>query len=113
MRLVQLTLGIATLALAVASAASHYNLKLDAVQWAGSKELKPGDYKVELTGDKAVFTTGKTVIEVPAVIQKSGKKFSATTYQASGSKIVEIDLGGTNTKLVFGTAAGGASSSHQ
>lgn len=113
MRLVQLTLGLATLALAVASAASHYNLKLDTAQWAGDEELKPGDYKVELVGDKAVFTTGKTVVEVPATTQKSEKKFSATTYQASGSRIVEIDLGGTTTKLVFGTTAGGASSGHQ
>src|SRR5580693_9121828 len=101
MKFVKLTLMLGTFALAVASAA-HYNLKLDSAQWAGDKQLKPGDYKLEIVGDKAVFTSGKTVVEVPATVQQNSKKFSLTTYQASDSKIQEIDLGGTTTKIVFG-----------
>jgi hypothetical protein len=112
MKFMKLTLTLATFALAVASAASHYNLTLDSAQWAGDKQLKAGDYKVEVVGDKAVFTSGKTVVEVPATVQKSDRKYSLTSYQASDSKIQEIDLGGTNTKIVFGsTAAAGAAGS--
>ena len=108
MKRMQLILTLVTLALASANAATHYNLKLATAQWAGDKQLNPGDYKLEIIGDKAVFTTGKSVIEVPAAIQKSDRKFSGTSYHASDSKIVEIDLGGTNTKIVFEPVSSGA-----
>jgi hypothetical protein len=102
------TLALATLALAAASAASHYTLNLDSTQFAGDKELKPGEYKVELAGDKAVFKSGKTVIEVPATLEKVDHKYSLTTYQSVDKKIQEIDLGGTATKIVFGASASGS-----
>ena len=108
MKCFNLTLALATLALGVASAASHYNLQLGTAQWAGDKQLKPGDYKVEIVGDKAVFRNGKTVVEVPATVQTSDKKFSLTSYQAVDSKITEVDLGGTNTKIVLTPASGAA-----
>jgi hypothetical protein len=106
------TLTLAMFALATASAASHYTLTLDATEWAGDKELKPGIYNVEVVGDKAVFKTGKTAVEVPATVQKSDKKYSLTSFQALDSKIEEIHLGGTSTKIVFASVqAGGASGS--
>ncbi len=108
MKCTKLTLTLATLALAAASAApSHYNLTLDTAQWVGDKQLKPGDYKVELTGDKAVFKIGKTVVEVPATVQKSDQKYLHTSYASEDSKIKEIDLGGTTTKVVFASGAAG------
>ena len=113
MKCTKLTITLAALALAAASAApAHYSLTLSTAQWVGDKQLKPGDYKVEVSGDKAVFKTGKTVVEVPATVQKNDKKYSLTTYQATDSKIQEIDLGGTTTKIVFGSSApaGGAGS---
>jgi hypothetical protein len=102
------TLAIATLALAAASAASHYTLNLDSTQFAGDKELKPGEYRVELAGDKAIFKSGKTVVEVPATVEKSEHKYALTTYQSVDKKIQEIDLGGTTTKIVFASAASGS-----
>jgi len=105
------TLALATLALAAASAASHYTLNLDSTQFAGDKELKAGEYKVEVSGDKAIFKSGKTVIEVPAALQKGDHKYSLTTYQSIDKKIQEIDLGGTTSKIVFGTTASSAASS--
>lgn len=108
MKFTKLTLTLATLALGVASAASsHYNLTLDTPQWVGDKQLKAGDYKVELTGDKVVFKTGKTVVEVPATVQKSDQKYLHTSYASQDSKIKEIDLGGTTTKVIFGSSAAG------
>jgi len=108
MKSTKLTLTLATLALAVASAASsHYGLTLSTAQWVGDKQLKPGDYKVEITGDKAVFKSGKTVVEVPATVQKSDQKYLHTSYASVDSKITEIDLGGTTTKVVFGSPTAG------
>jgi len=103
MKYMKLTL-LAALALGVASAAT---LQLDNAQWAGDKQLKPGTYKVEVVGDKAVFTSGKTVVEVPATVQTNDKKYSHTSFSAVDSKIFEIDLGGTNTKIVLGPAPAG------
>jgi len=103
------TITLATLALAVAgSAASHYTLTLSSAQMAGDKELKAGEYRVEMVGDKAVFKAGKTVIEVPAAVQTAEHKFGATSYQSVDKKIQEIDLGGTTTKIVFGSSSGSA-----
>jgi hypothetical protein len=107
MKFMKLTLTVATLGLAVASAASHYSLKLDAAKWAGDKQLKPGEYKVELVGDKVVFKTGKTVVEVPATVQKNDTTYSITSYESMDSNIEEIYLGGTNTRIVFGSVAAG------
>ncbi len=112
MKFMKLTFALTTLALSIASAASHYNLKLDTPAWAGETQLKAGSYKIEMVGDKAVFTMGKTVVQVPATVAKGEQKYSLTSYQSKDSKIQEIHLGGTNTKLVFGTiVAAGATGS--
>jgi len=108
MKRIGLSLALGMLAVAAASAASHYKLTLDSPKTAGETQLKAGDYKVEVVGDKAVFTSGKTVVEVPVKVENGDKKFSLTTVQAIDAKILEIDLGGTTTKLVFGPAPAGS-----
>lgn len=99
---------LATLALGVAGAASSYSVKFREPVSIGATELKAGDYKVEMQGDKAVFKSGKTVVEVPATLEKSDKKYNFTSITSEGSKLTEIDLGGTNTKIVFGPASDGS-----
>jgi hypothetical protein len=112
MKFMKLTFTLATLALAVASAASHYNLKLDRPTSVGETALKAGDYRIEMVGDKAVFTSGKTVVQVPATLGKSDQKYSVTSYDSIDSKIKEIHLGGTSTRIIFGTVStGGATGS--
>src|SRR5579872_6538199 len=110
MKCTKLTITLATLALASAAPA-HYSLTLSTAQWVGDKQLKPGDYKVEVSGDKAVFKIGKTVVEVPATVQQSDQKYLHTSYSSVDAKMKEIDLGGTSTKLVFGSAPAGADAS--
>ena len=110
MKSIKMSLALAAFAVASVSAASHYNLKLDTAQWAGDKQLKAGEYSVQVVGDKAVFSSGKTTVEVPATVQTNDKKYSHTSFSAVDSKIVEIDLGGTNTKLVLSPATAGAAS---
>ncbi len=106
MKFMKMTLGLATLALGVASAATSYNVKLYDPMWIGSTQLKAGEYKVEMQGDKAVFKMGKTVVEVPATMGKGDRKYDATSFVSENSKILEIDLGGTSNKLLFSAGAG-------
>ncbi len=98
----KLVFGVATVALAVAGAASSsYKVTLDAPLSIGSTELKAGEYKVEMQGGKAVFKTGKTVIEVPATMGKSEHKYYRTGVVTEGSKLQEIDFGGTTENILF------------
>jgi hypothetical protein len=55
-----------------------------------------------MAGDKAVFTSGnKTVAEVPAKLETGGQKYAYTTMEASDSKLKEIRVGGTNSKILL------------
>lgn len=96
------------LALGAASAASVYSVTLHEPVWVGATQLKPGEYKVEMKGDKAVFKSGKNVVEVPATIAEAGHKNDGTRLLTSESKLSEIDLGGTTEKIVFSAEAGTA-----
>src|ERR1700676_4401766 len=97
----RLAFGVATLALGVASAASSYKVTLDAPLSIGSTDLKAGEYKVEMQGAKAVFKSGKTTIEVPATMGKSEHKYYRTSVVTEGSKLQEIDFGGTTESILF------------
>jgi hypothetical protein len=97
----KLAFGVSTAALGLASAAAPYKVKIEAPLSIGSTELKAGEYKVEMQGDKAVFKTGKTVIEVPATTGKSEHKYYRTSVVTEGSKLQEIDFGGTTESILF------------
>ncbi len=106
MKLSKLTLAFATLALAIASAASSYRVTFFEPTVIGGSELKPGDYKIEVNGDKATIRAGKNnTVEAPVKVETANEKFSNTTVRyakADGkNRIEEIRLGGTTTKLVF------------
>jgi len=113
MKLVKLLVSGSVLSLGVALAASSYSVKVIDPTWIGQTELKPGDYKVQIEGDKVQFKMGKTVIEAAAKLETSTSKFSYTqlgTKLVDGkSKLEEIDLGGTTSKIVFGSDASATS----
>jgi uncharacterized protein YdbL (DUF1318 family) len=100
-------LAFAVFALSLASAKS-FSISVDSASQAGSLQLKPGEYKVSIDGAKVKFTdvnSGKSE-ETNATIESNGKtKYDATaleTEQVKGvTKINEIDLGGTPTKIKF------------
>jgi hypothetical protein len=100
-------LAFATIALSVASAAPKtLHMTLAEQAWVGATELQPGDYKVEMQGDKAMLILGKKQIEVPAKLESSNKKFDTTLVvidEAGSSRpaLQEIDFGGTTTRIVF------------
>jgi|ERR1700676_5513631 hypothetical protein len=105
MKLTKLMLSFGTLALAIASAASSYHFSLFQKSMIAGQELQPGDYKVQLNGDKAIIKAGKQTVEAAVKVENGTEKFSETSVRfgtADGKMTVqEIRLGGTNTKLVF------------
>ena len=100
---------LSALAVGIACAASPYRVKIYRPTVVGTTELSAGDYKVEMQGDKAVFTSGKKSVQVPATLEKGDKKFPVTTYTALDSKIKQIELGGTTDKIIFATESASSS----
>ena len=92
------------LAAAVASAKT-YTVNLYQAAAFGEVELAPGQYKVEVNEGKAVIRNGKVHGESAVKVEDGTDKFDRTTIRfdnAGGkTKIQEIRLGGTRTKLVF------------
>jgi hypothetical protein len=60
--------------LAVAGARS-YTVSLTRPNMLGTTELKPGDYKIEVDGDKAILRQGKTQTESPVKVEEGDTKF--------------------------------------
>jgi len=93
--------GFASLALAVASAASSYNVTFYEPVMINGSELKAGDYKLELNDKTAVIKQGKTVTEAPVKVENDGQKYSRTAVRLNGMQVEEIRIGGTSTRIVF------------
>lgn len=94
-------LGFASVALAVASAAS-YNVTFYQPVTINGAQLKAGDYKLELKDNSmAVLKQGKSVTEVPVKVENDSQKFARNAVRMDGEKLQEIRLGGTSTRVVF------------
>jgi hypothetical protein len=94
-------LGFASLAVAVASAATSYNVTFYQPVMINGSELKAGDYKLELKDKTAVIKQGKTMTEAPVTVENDGQKFTRTAVRLNGMQVEEIRIGGTNTRIVF------------
>jgi hypothetical protein len=93
---------LSILGLGIAAAASSYNVTLADSVSAGGTQLAAGNYRVEMQGDKAVFRMGKKVFTVPARLQSTDERSQSTSAViGAGSKLREIDLAGTKSKIVF------------
>lgn len=109
---VRSALTMAVLAMGAIAQAATYHVTLLKPSVVAGKELKPGDYKLEVNNDKVVISHGKQSVEAKVKTQEADKKYGSTTvrYEMEGDKyrVQEIGIGGTKTKLVIGE--GGASS---
>ncbi len=94
---------LATLALGIAHAAP-YDVTLFADVSVGKTQLKAGDYTIEMKGDKAVFKCGKKIVELQATVEKNDQMFTSTILLSQHSQLQEIDLGGTQDRIVFSVA---------
>lgn len=101
----KILLAFATVALVVASAADSYKVTLFQPSIVGGKELKPGDYKLELKDSKVLIRSGKESVEANVKVETADVKYSTTSvrYQNGDGKyrLQEIRIAGTKTKLVF------------
>lgn len=102
-----LAISVAALATVGASAkAKAYTIQIYQPAVLGSMTLAPGEYKVEVDGDKAVVHNGKTEEgEAPVKVEAADTKYNTTTVRFSNGDgkmhIQEIHVGGSKTKLVF------------
>jgi hypothetical protein len=110
---VRSALTLTVLVMGALAQAETYHVTLLKPSMVAGKELKPGEYKVEVTNDKAVISHGKQSVETKVKTEAADKKYDSTTvrYEMDGDKykVQEIGIGGTKKKLVLsdsGTAAG-------
>lgn len=98
-------LSFATLALALASAAETHRFTLYQPATVNGTELKPGDYRIEITENKAVIKAGKQSVEANVRVENNDAKFGSTSVRFSNGDgkyaLQEIRVGGTKTKVVF------------
>jgi hypothetical protein len=70
------------------------------------KELKAGDYQLDVKENSVVIVKGKKQqVEVPAKIENTNQKYGRTQVLYNQDKgkfsIKQIELGGTSTRLTF------------
>ena len=100
----RLVLAFAILGLAAASAET-YRVTLSQPSKVEGKQLKAGEYRLNVENSKLTIVSGKQSVEVPVKVQNGDTKFESTAirYTGTGDKvsIQEIRIGGTKTKLLF------------
>ncbi len=89
----------------MASAATSFSVKFLQSAIVGGNELKAGEYRVEVDGDKAVIKAGKHTVEAAVQVETDDSKHPATIvrYRNGDGKyrVSEIQVGGSKTRLVF------------
>ena len=99
-----LVLCLATVSFALGSAETH-RITLFQNSLVNGTELKAGEYKLEVLGDKIVLKSGKVKVEASAKLESSNSKYNTNSvlYKNDGGKfeIHEIHVGGTKTKVVL------------
>jgi len=82
-----------------------YSFTLEEPAVLGSTALAPGDYKVEVVDQKALFRNGRFHGEAPVKVESAESKYNQTTVRLNKEDgkyhLQEIHVGGTKTKLVF------------
>jgi hypothetical protein len=97
---------VATFALTALAASNTFHVTFDDAAWINGTQLKAGDYKVQVEGNKATIKSGKTVVEAPAKLETADHKFQSTgVVLDSKNKVQEIQIGGTNERIVFQAAS--------
>jgi hypothetical protein len=96
-----LVLGISAFA---ASSTHKVEIQQDSV--IEGKTIKAGEYKISMLNGNAVLKMGKETIEVPAhEVTEGNKAFSDELLYKDTNNLEAITIGGTNTRIVFESAA--------
>lgn len=98
-----------TVAIAIAWGATAYRVNLPKPAVVSGTELKAGDYKVEVNGNKVTLKNGKSTVETEATVENGATKFSQSSAcclaEDGKYRLQELRIGGTNTKLIFKDSA--------
>jgi hypothetical protein len=95
---------VSVMGLAVASAASNFNLNFYQPTVVNGTTLKVGEAKLEIRENKAIVKQGKTSVEANVKVETANSKYLYTTVgykDGENHQIKDITLAGTTTKLVF------------
>jgi hypothetical protein len=98
-------IALALLACSIAFAGSKtYTLNVWQPAVLAGTELKTGQYRMEVDGDKVILKAGRQTVEANVKVESTSTKHRSTTLvmeERNGKMhIREILLGGTDTKLV-------------
>jgi uncharacterized protein DUF669 len=89
---------------AFAANAATYKVTISQNAVVKGKELKAGEYRLNVEDTKLTLVKGKESVEVPVKVESVEQKYENTSVRYTGTeqpKITEIRIGGTKTKLVF------------
>ncbi len=97
---------VAMFALTALAASNTFHVTFDEAAWINGTQVKAGDYKLQVESGKAILKSGKTVVEAPAKLETADHKFASTgVVLDSKQKVQEIQIGGTNDRVVFQTGS--------
>lgn len=86
-----------------------YDVVFDQTAIVGALQLAPGEYRLKVENGTATFTDVRTSksVSAPAKVETGTQKFAHTALDAlregKTDRIVAIQLGGSTTKVEFGT----------
>ena len=95
---------VSVVSLAVASAASSFNLNFYQPTVVNGTTLKAGEAKLEIKDNKAIVKQGKTSVEAAVKVESGSNKYLYTTVgykDGDNHQIKDITIAGTTTKLIF------------
>jgi hypothetical protein len=95
---------VSVVTVAVASAASSFNLNFYQPTVVNGTTLKVGEAKLEIKDNKAIVKQGKTSVEVAVKVESGSNKYLYTTVgykDGDNHQIKDITIAGTTTKLIF------------
>jgi hypothetical protein len=102
-----LLLGVLAMSILPIASAKSYTIAFTGPTVVGSAQLPAGEYTLKVEGSNAVFTNvdNNKSVTAPVKIENADKKYDVTsvetTVEGSAQHIVDIQLGGSTTKLDF------------
>ena len=103
--MIRIAVAFLALALSMAASAKSYTLDVFVPMVLSGTELKPGTYTLDLTNNKIVVKQGKLAVEADVKVETAEARIPSTKIRCEdlGGKyqVKEIQLGGTNMKLVI------------
>lgn len=95
---------VSVVTVAVASAASSFNLNFYQPTVVNGTTLKVGEAKLEIKDNKAIVKQGKTSVEAAVKVESGSNKYLYTTVgykDGDNHQIKDITIAGTTTKVIF------------